>query len=188
MRILNRFNDNVIHEGEFETMKELLLDAISQGANLRDANLWGANLDGANLDGANLWGANLRDANLWGANLDGANLDGANLECANLRGANLWDANLDGANLECANLWGCAGNRSQIKSLLISDVYSITYTSKYLQIGCERHKISEWWDFDNKRIAGMDGKTALKFWNESKDFIKLAIETYPATETRHEQD
>ena len=101
------------------TTSEMLVEAVSSGANLSgadlsgadlgDANLRGANLRGANLGGANLRYANLGDAdlrgaNLRGANLGGANLRGANLRCANLRYANLRDANLRGANLRGANL------------------------------------------------------------------------------------
>ncbi len=127
--------------------------------------------DRANLDGANLVRANLYRANLYGANLYGANL----------YGANLYRANLDGANLDGANLWGCAGNRNEIKSLFLSEDYSITYTAKHMQIGCEKHEIKEWWDFDDKRILDMDGKSGLKFWRKYKDFIKSAIELSPAT-------
>jgi hypothetical protein len=232
MKIQNRLNGKVIHSGNFDSMKELVLDAIEKGANLRGAyldgaNLWGANLGGANLGGANLEGANLRDANLWGANLDGANLRGVNLDGANLWGANLGGANLGGANLRDADLWGanlwgaylrganlrgayldganlgganlrdanldganlcnCAGNRDQIKSIFISEKYSITYTSEYLQIGCESHLITDWWKFDDDRIKAMDGDKALNFWAESKSFIKKAIKLFPATPTNHEE-
>ena len=130
MNILKRYTGEVIHSGEFETMKELILDAISSYANLRNADL------------------------------SDADLSNANLRNADLRNADLSDANLRNADLSDANLWGCAGNRSQIKSLFISDVYSITYTSKYLQIGCERHAISDWWEFDNKRIAELEKENA----------------------------
>jgi len=165
MNIKNRYTGEVIYSGDFKDIKSLLIDAVSKGANLMGANLWGANLRGANL-----CGANLRNANLWGANLWGANL----------RDANLWGANLRGA-----NLWGCAGNGNQIKSLFVSDIYPITYTSEYLQIGCERHLIADWWNFDNGKIANMDGKQALKFWGASKELIKTVIEAYPATPTNY---
>jgi hypothetical protein len=52
-----------------------------------------------------------------------------------------------------------------------------------MQIGCERHELKEWWDFEDKRILGMDGKKALKFWRTHKDLIKQAIELCPATPT-----
>ena len=147
-------------------------------ADLRRANLGEANLREANLRGANLGEANLREANLRGANLGEANLRGADLGEANLRGANLWGADLRGANLR-----GCAGNRNELKSIFISGTYSITYSFEYLQIGCERHKITDWWEFDDTRILNMDGKTALKWWREWKDTLKMLIEKSPAVAT-----
>lgn len=68
---------------------------------------------------------------------------------------------------------------------MIAEEYPITYTSKYLQIGCERHDISEWLEFSDERILGMNGKRALRFWRKYKDFIFQAIELAPAVETKH---
>jgi len=146
-------------------------------ANLWGANLWGANLRGANLRGANLWGANLRGANLWGANLRGANL----------WGANLWGANLWGANLRGANLWGCNGNMTHIRSVFCEQ-YPVTYTVDVMQIGCQRHPIADWWEFDDKQILEMDGKTALKWWRTWKPILRQIIETAPAEATGYQGD
>ena len=66
-------------EKENNTIKDTLLEAIKQGADLRSANLYGADLRNADLRSADLYGANLRSANLYGANLGSANLYGANL-------------------------------------------------------------------------------------------------------------
>jgi hypothetical protein len=107
-------------------------------------------------------------------------LNGDGGERANLWGANLERANLRGANLRDADLRGCSGDRGFIKSIFVSDVYPITYTKEVIQIGCERHKIDDWWEFDDKRILEMDGKKALKFWREWKDTIKTLIEKSPA--------
>ncbi|MHA1428614.1 MAG: pentapeptide repeat-containing protein [Candidatus Helarchaeota archaeon] len=122
IEIRNRWNDEIILCGEYESIKDCLQK--NRGANLHGANLWGANLWSANLHGANLRGADLRGANLHGANLRGAdlrganlwgaNLWGANLHGANLRGANLWGADLHGANLRDANLWGAKNYYSSI--------------------------------------------------------------------------
>ena len=72
MKILNRWTLSIIFENEKETLRETLLDAIKEGADLR-----GADLRGADLRGADLRGADLRDADLRGANLSGADLSGA---------------------------------------------------------------------------------------------------------------
>ena len=96
----------VLYDSEKESMKDAVVDAVENGANLGDAYLRGANLYGANLRGANLRGANLGRANLRGANLYGANLYGANLGDAYLYGADLGDAYLYGADLGGAYLGG----------------------------------------------------------------------------------
>ena len=104
------------------------------------------------------------------ADLSGANLSGADLSCADLR-----DADLN----------YCAGNRRQIKSLFISEKWAITYTAEYLQIGCQRHKIEDWWSFDEGTIKKMDDE-ALYFWREMKEFIRSTIEKFPAEKTGKE--
>ena len=63
------------------------------------------------------------------------------------------------------------------------DTYAIAYTSDVMQIGCERHTISEWAEFDDKRILEMDGKTALKWWRKYKSWIFQTIELRPAKPT-----
>jgi hypothetical protein len=104
MKILHRWTNAVLWEGEAGSVAEAVYAALESGADLRDADLRGANLGGANLRGANLRGANLGGANLGGADLRDANLRGANLGGANLRGANLRAADLRDADLRAANL------------------------------------------------------------------------------------
>ena len=121
MKILNRFDDNIIFESSKETIKEVVLEAIKQGLALYDVNLRNADLSDANLSyanlrnadlrnadlfGTNLSGADLRNANLSGADLSGANLSGADLSCADLFGADLRNANLSDADLFGADLFG----------------------------------------------------------------------------------
>jgi len=111
IEIKNRFSDKIIFYGDYESIRECLIKAAKQSANLRgaylqDANLQSANLQSANLRGAYLQDANLRGANLWGANLRGAYLRDANLWGAYLQSADLQDANLRGANLQDAYLRG----------------------------------------------------------------------------------
>jgi uncharacterized protein YjbI with pentapeptide repeats len=146
------------------------------GANLYRANLYRANLYRANLDGANLYRANLGGANLYGANLDGANLDGAYLTRANLGGAYLDGAYLDGAYLDRAT-----GNNRHIKSLQAGK-YEIAYTAKVMQVGCEQHDITDWWDFDDDTIKQMD-RGALDWWRVWKPILMNIIEVSPAEPT-----
>jgi hypothetical protein len=87
--ILSRWSGKVLYSCAKATIKEAVLQAIKDGADLSGANLSGANLSGANLSGADLSGADLSGANLSGADLYGANLSGADLSGANLSGADL---------------------------------------------------------------------------------------------------
>ena len=106
IQIKSRWNSDIIlYTGDGESLKEVLLNALSSEANLREANLYGADLREANLYGANLRGADLREANLYEANLYEANLYGADLREANLYEANLYGADLRGADLREANLY-----------------------------------------------------------------------------------
>lgn len=57
MKILNRWTLSLIFENEKETLRETLLDALKEGANLEGANLEDADLEDANLRYANLRGA-----------------------------------------------------------------------------------------------------------------------------------
>jgi len=169
--VFSRFSGAVQFTSEIE-VSDKDLSSVQLGLAVR----WAVKND-ANLRGANLIGANLSDADLRGANLSGANLRGANLSGANLSGANL-----SGANLYCANLSGANGINDYVKCIQI-ERYSITYTADILQIGCKRHLISEWADFDDHRIAEMDGKDALKFWRKYKAWILQTIEMCPAKPT-----
>lgn len=150
------------------------------GANLQDTNFHGADLQSADLSGVNLRGADFHGANLKGADLSGVNLLGADLSRANLRGTDL-----SGANLRGADIWDCIGNSREVRSAFVSDVYPITYTAQDLQIGCQRHSVSEWWSFDDATISAMDDG-ALEWWRENKDFIRMIVEKYPATPTGKE--
>ena len=97
MKVLNRFTGNVIIEGKYTSLVDLLTANV--GADLQGADLQGADLQNANLQGADLQGAYLSEANLGSANLRRADLYGANLQVANLRNATLWEADLSEANL-----------------------------------------------------------------------------------------
>lgn len=138
-----------------------------------------ANLRGADLRDANLRGANLRDANLRDANLSDADLRGANLRGANLSSADLRDADLSGADLRGArSLWGVIGNLCEIKSVQC-DLWPVTYTAEHMQIGCQLHLLSEWWEFGDEEISRMDSE-ALGWWKVWKPILKKIINASPA--------
>ena len=64
IEIENRWTGSILFEYEKEdnTIKDTVMEAVNNGAYLRDADLRGADLRGADLGGADLRDANLRDA------------------------------------------------------------------------------------------------------------------------------
>lgn len=68
-------NGEVIHSGDFDSVKECLEDVVKKGICFHRADLRGANLQVADLRGADLQCADLRGANLQCAYLQGADLD-----------------------------------------------------------------------------------------------------------------
>jgi uncharacterized protein YjbI with pentapeptide repeats len=84
--IKNRYTGSVIYSSTKTTYKDVLEEAIKNGANLSGADLYRANLSGADLRGANLSGADLCGANLRGANLCGVDLREAELQNAKFYG------------------------------------------------------------------------------------------------------
>jgi hypothetical protein len=79
IEIKNRWTGSILFEYEKEdnTIRDTMVEAVKNGADLGCADLGGADLGGADLRGANLGGANLIGADLGGADLRGADLRGA---------------------------------------------------------------------------------------------------------------
>ena len=153
IEIKHRYTNNALFACDAENMSEAVVKAVADGADL-----YGANLRGANLYGANLRGADLRGANLHGADLYGANLRGADLYGANLYGANLLNPDLDGADLY--------GEKIAIAPIFmqgLNNLWQITISESYMQIGCQYHTHEEWDKFDDDQIGYMHD-TALEFW------------------------
>ena len=95
---------------------------------------------------------------------------GANLCDANLFGANLSDANLSGANLSGAK-WRDWVIINKVPIQLFGLHWRVTILDDHMQIGCELHKLTDWEEYDDKRIAEMDGRAALRFWRKHKDVL-----------------
>ena len=107
-----------------------------------------------------------------------ANLSSADLRSDNLSSANLRSADLRSANLSSARYMSCRGNNTTIKTIHC-DTYNIAYTNKVLQIGCEKHGITDWWKFSDGKISKMDSG-ALDWWRIWKPIIKKIIKYSPA--------
>src|SRR5690606_38638591 len=75
--IKHRWTGGVLYDGGGESLRDVVVQAVNDGASLVDASLADSNLAGAYLAGANLVDAYLAGANLAGADLAGSNLAGA---------------------------------------------------------------------------------------------------------------
>ena len=150
----------VIYSSEAVDLREVLENAVKDTTDLR---------------GADHTRANLRGADLTRANLSMANLSGADLSMANLSGANLSRANLSMANLSWANLSGDIKIQKQPIQVDAIKYYVLIFDA-HMKIGCEFHTLSEWWEFDDKRIVEMDGKCALEFWRKWKSPLQAICE------------
>ena len=142
IEIKSVFGDVIFEfEKENNSIKDTLVEAVKQGADLRGADLGGAYLGGADLGGADLGGAYLGYADLRGAYLGYADLGGADL-----RGANLGYADLRGANL---GEWGKIQSPSDV--LIVGAIGSrngyttIFHTDKgvFVQCGCFKGTLDE---------------------------------------------
>ena len=145
-----------------------------------------ANLQHAKLLSADLGYTNLSYADFSGASLDCANLSVAKLCYASLcytsfKKANLDYAYLDNTDLSTINLIHVIGNLKHIKTFQ-TDIYFVAYTAKHIQIGCEKHTIEEWYNFNDKTIEKMS-KDALSWWTRWKPIIKKMIELSPCEDT-----
>ena len=147
-------NGEVIHEGEFESIKACLEDGVSKGVSFSGAELNYAELNGAKLNGAELNGAELNGAELNYAELNYAELNGAELNGAELNGAELPEKSL------CIN----AG-----------EVYFLFVSPQVVQAGCQSHSPGEWRGMTKIQIADMDGKKALRFYPRLLDIMDFYL-------------
>ena len=119
-------------------------------------------IDAESLSGSNLRGSNLRDCDLSDCDLSGCNLSGCNL-----RGCDLRDCDLRGSNLSDCDLSDCKNEPLIVIGLRW--VVQISGTG-WMQIGCQKHSITEWSGFDDDRISEMSGY-ALDFWIANKTML-----------------
>ncbi len=184
IKILNRFNDSVLYEYEFEdnTIKKTLEKAIDQGADLRGAYLGGADLRGADLRGVDLRGADLRGAYLRGADLRGVDLRGAYLRGVDLRGVDLRGAYLRGAYLRGADNIEIVIKKAQIFTGLYKYLCIPIIDNKgneYIKLGCFTRSLSEWesdfWNNDDEfpNDKSIDSELRKLAYETCKKWLKL---------------
>jgi len=142
IEIKNRFNNEIIICGEYESIKDCLQKNRS-----------------ADLSGADLSGANLSRANLFGSDLSGADLSGADLSRANLFGSDLSRANLSGAKGITLPIISISGSR-----------HSFSYHDGKIKIGCEHHTVKHW--IENYKSIGASNNYTKEQIDEYGRYIK----------------
>ena len=105
---------------------------------------------------------------------------------ADLSDAVLSGADLRGADLRGADLWDCVANGAHMRTIT-TDIWTATYTADVLQIGCQHHPITDWWAFEDQRIAEMAGQ-ALEWWKRWKPILQNIIEAAPCEPTGAKQE
>lgn len=84
-------------------------------------------------------------------------------------------ADLTGADLTRVNLTGayrCDGVPLTKPPIQIYGLkWPVTILDAHMQVGCELHSLAEWAEFNEARIAGMDGFASRKFWNSHRDTL-----------------
>ncbi len=207
IEIKNRFTGKVLfeYENENNTIKDTLVKAVEQGADLRGAYLQGADLQDAYLRGAYLQDAYLRGAYLQGADLRGAYLQDADLRGADLRGADLQDAYLRGADLQDAYLRGAYLQDAYLRGADLQDAYlqgaeiksAIVFTGLYtylvipyitkenekrIKMGCYDRSLQEWesdfWNNNNEfpNDGSLKSNQRLLAYETAKKWLELSAE------------
>ena len=153
IKILNRWTNACIWEGEVETIKDAVAKAIASRANLSDSNLSDSDLSDSDLRGCNLSGSDLRGSNLSDSNLSDSDLSGCNLSYSDLSGSNLRGSNLSGCNL-------CGVGK--IKAIRVMTglyryvIFAIVAEDgePWVRMGCQWRSVTEW-----DRITIRDSRT-----------------------------
>ena len=66
--------------------------------------------------------------------------------------------------------------RDDIYNITSNSQYNITITPNFIKIGCEFHKKTEWFKFNDESILEMDSQKALDFWKKWKPILKAICE------------
>jgi uncharacterized protein YjbI with pentapeptide repeats len=164
IQIKARFTNSILFEGEYESKRHGVEQAVKSSADLCSANL-----SSADLSFADLCSANLSFADLSFANLSFANLRYANLRYADLRSADLCSANLSSADLRYANLRSAElhDNNNKLVDVIITHAQMSGIDGSGRQITIIFGEKSDW------IIAGCFFGTVKEFCAKAKSEDKL---------------
>ena len=84
-----------------------------------------------------------------------------------------------GESLEVGEWLSIFGEKTTKYMLLAISTYQVIFTSSYIKIGCQLHKIEEWEKYKDRQIEAMDGQKALNWWKTWKEFIFTTHKNLP---------
>ena len=119
------------------------------------------------IDAKSLRGSDLRGSDLRDCDLSDCDLSDCDLRDCDLRGSNLRGSDLRGSNLRGCDMRGCKN-----EPLIVIGLRWVVQLSGtgWMQIGCQKHSITEWSGFDDYHISEMSG-CALDFWIANKTML-----------------
>lgn len=107
VQLFNKSGKMIFQDLAAQSMRQAVMDAVKEKANLQEVNLQNANLTGIDLNGVNLSGADLTSSRFTQAHLTNVNLHGANLTSSSLIQAKLFKVDLSNAQLSNSRLTQC---------------------------------------------------------------------------------
>lgn len=129
----------------------------------------------------NLRGQDLSHSHIPQCDFTYSDLRDTNFTRAFLCESNFSRSDMTGAKLHRADLRAVVGNRKQIKSMQLDPGYSITYTDKVIQVGCQQWSFRAWRRHGQKAFKNMDGEAAETFGVKYQDLVlRIATELDPA--------
>lgn len=139
---LRNSDASILFEGSFQSFKDGLEAAISQGIKLNNADLSNQNLSNANLDETSFHSSSFEGSNLSGANLSGCDLSSCSLKNTTLYNTCFAESNLQycdftgaffgGTDIAATNISGCVFSTMSsfnLDFILTRDMDNVTFTN-----------------------------------------------------------
>ena len=169
-------NGEIIHKGDFTSIKECLEHGVREEVSFHHADLSNADLSNAKLDCAELEGADLKNANLNSAELNDAELNyvdlsNADLSNAELRNTKLHNTKFNNANLKNVKLNNAVGNSTHVQCFQFAD-YKIVIHGDTCHYDCITKSLQEWLNYEGDELNSRRKKYLNDF---TKPLIRMVI-------------
>jgi uncharacterized protein YjbI with pentapeptide repeats len=191
--------DNLPHDGTawvFPAAKVMgtftrLWGGSFRGGDFRGGTFWGGTFEGGTFRGGTFEGGTFWGGTFWGGTFEGGDFRGGDFRGGTFWGGTFWGGTFEGGTFwggtfeggtfeggtfEGGTFWGGdfeGGTSTKLQPLYLAGLcWQITITDEHMTIGCETHKLSDWWAFDDSTIDAMDRNDALPFWRAHKATLR----------------